>query len=97
VESHIRSNGVPYISVDEAKRALFSGNGVKLKTFHFVVYRKQVANWLVYAAPLRPEARKDFLQWESIFGTGFVAVVASRRRDGTLRFRTLAGATVELI
>jgi hypothetical protein len=94
VERFLRERGLPYINVDEAKRALFAG--AKLRSFHFVVYRPAGKNWLVFAAALRRESRKDLRQWEGIFGDGFAAVVVKRASDGTLRFRTLAGESVEL-
>ena len=94
VERFLRERGVPYINVDEAKRALFAG--AKLRSFHFVVYRTSGQNWLVFAAALRRESREDLRQWEGIFGDGFVAVVVTRVSDRALRFRTLAGESVEL-
>lgn len=94
LERFLRERGVPYINVDEAKRALFSG--AKLRSFHFVVYRTNGKNWLVFAAQLRKESRQDLHQWEGIFGDGFVAVVARQWPDGQFRFRTLAGETVAI-
>jgi hypothetical protein len=38
-EEYLRGRGIPYVAVDEAKRALFSS--AKLKSFDFVVYGKQ--------------------------------------------------------
>ena len=50
-EHYLRSNTIPYVAVDEAKRALAgaSGGGVpaKLKNFDFVVYSESGANLLV--------------------------------------------------
>jgi len=94
VERFLRDNGVPYISVDEAKKVLFSGG--RLRSFHFVVYRNSGQNWLLYAAGLRRESREDLVQWESVFGPGFVAIVASQDKDGTLRFRRLTGEPATL-
>ena len=94
VERYLRDNGAPYINVDEAKRALFAG--AKLRSFHFVVYRPDAKNWLVWATQLRKESRHDLLEWEKIFGDGFVAVVVKQMADATLRFQTLAGDSVTL-
>jgi hypothetical protein len=94
VERYLRDHSIPYINVDEAKKALFAG--AKLRSFHFVVYLKDRKNWLVWAAQLRKESRVDLKQWEDIFGEGFVAVVAKQARDGALKFKTLAGEKVEL-
>ena len=95
VEQFLRDHHLPYISVDEAKKALFSG--AKLRSFHFVVYRPTGRNWLVYAAWLRRESREDLRQWEEIFGSGFIAVHVSQRPDGSLRWRALDGQEVQLL
>lgn len=89
VEKYLRDKGVPYINVDEAKKALFAG--AKLRSFHFVVYFPDRRNWLLYTSQLRKESRQDLLQWEEIFGDGFVAVVAKQMTDGTFNFKTLSG------
>ena len=94
VEKYLRDKAVPYISVDEAKKALFAG--AKLRSFHFVVYRPTGTNWLLWAAQIRKESRQDLIEWKKIFGDGFVAVVAKQMKDATLKFRTLAGEAVEL-
>jgi len=44
-EDYLRTAGVPYVAVDEAKKALFAG--VRLKSFDFVVYSASGANLLV--------------------------------------------------
>jgi len=44
-EDYLRSAGVPYVAVDEAKKALFAG--VQLKSFDFVVYSAGGPNLLV--------------------------------------------------
>ena len=41
-EAYLRHRGIPYVAVDEAKRALFSN--AKLKSFDFVVYRNRPAD-----------------------------------------------------
>ena len=87
-EDFLRRNGLPYIAVDEAKRALFSG--AKLKSFDFVVYRPNGNNLLVdvkgracgkrlTANPSLPnwatrEDIDDLRQWQEIFGGGFTAM-----------------------
>lgn len=47
-EHYLRANGIPYVAVDEAKRAL-EGKAAKLplKSFDFVVYSEQGPNLLV--------------------------------------------------
>ncbi|MGB7156891.1 MAG: HYExAFE family protein [Tepidisphaeraceae bacterium] len=86
-EAFLRHKGVPYIPVDEAKRALFAT--AKLKSFDFVVYSKNGPNLLidVKGRQLRDRASKrgfetwaterdvaDLVQWEQVFGEGFKAV-----------------------
>lgn len=94
VERFLRENGIPYINVDEAKKALFGGQ--KLRTFHFVVYRSPEKNWLLHTAQMRKEVREDLKRWVEIFGDGFIGVVAKQAADGTLKFKTLAGEPVEI-
>lgn len=84
-EDFLRRKGLPYIAVDEAKRALFAG--AKLKSFDFVVYRPEGKNLLVdvkgrlcstKSATLQNWATRedidDLRQWEDIFGDGFSAI-----------------------
>ena len=95
VEDWLKHETLPYIRVDEAKRALFAG--ARLRSFHFVVYMaKNGPNWLVWAGPLNRENRLDLQQWESIFGDGFMAVIARSSRSNPRGFslQTLAGQTV---
>src|SRR5438067_1897458 len=44
-EAYLRQRGIPYVAVDEAKRALFAN--AKLKGFDFVVYSKNGPNLLI--------------------------------------------------
>ena len=87
-EGFLRHRGVPYVAVDEAKKALFAN--AKLKSFDFVVYSKNGPNLLVdvKGRSLRNRAARsgfetwaterdvaDLLQWEQVFGDGFRAVL----------------------
>jgi hypothetical protein len=87
-EAFLRQRGVPYVAVDEAKKALFVN--AKLKSFDFVVYCQRGPNLLldIKGRQLRNRASRkgfetwatqrdvdDLLQWEQIFGTGFRAVL----------------------
>ena len=87
-EALLRQRGVPYVPVDEAKRALFAT--AKLKSFDFVVYSKNGPNLLVdvKGRQLRDRAAKrgfetwtterdvaDLMQWEQVFGDGFKAIL----------------------
>jgi len=89
-EAFLRSRGIPYVAVDEAKKALFSN--AKLKSFDFVVYSKNGPNLLVdikgrSAKATGKSARASFeswateqdvadlIQWQQVFGDGFKAVL----------------------
>lgn len=91
VERLLRDRGIPYVNVDEAKRALFSS--AKLRAFHFVAYRKDEPNWLIFAARADRQARENMAEWERVFGEGFVAVLASMATGEPtgIRFRSLDG------
>lgn len=44
-EDYLRSQGIAYIPVDEQKKAIFAG--ARVKSFDFLVYRRQGETWLV--------------------------------------------------
>ena len=87
-EAFLRDRGIPYVAVDEAKKALFAN--ARLKSFDFVVYSKKGPNLLidVKGRQLRNRTARsgfeswaterdvnDLLQWEQVFGEGFRAVL----------------------
>src|SRR5438105_12764379 len=87
-EAFLRHKGVPYVAVDEAKKALFANS--KLKSFDFVVYSKNGPNLLVdvKGRQMRDSVSKrrfeswtterdvaDLMQWEQVFGEGFKAIL----------------------
>jgi hypothetical protein len=89
-EDYLRTMGIPYVAVDEAKKALFAG--VALKSFDFVVYSNRGPNLLVdvkgrkfpYISGKRRRywenwATLDDLEslarWEEIFGQGFAGLL----------------------
>src|SRR5438046_7232566 len=87
-EAFLRTKGIPYVAVDEAKKALFAN--AKLKSFDFVVYSKNGSNLLVDVKGRSCRNRsarsgfetwttqrdvEDLLQWEQVFGDGFRAVL----------------------
>lgn len=81
----IRASGRPFVSVDEAKRALFVN--ADLSAFHFVVYAKDDdANWLVFCGEPNKDNRKRMASWLKVFGKGFRVVFATDRRAGGLTF-----------
>jgi hypothetical protein len=88
-EAYLRHNGVPYVAVDEAKKALFAD--AKLKSFDFVVYSKNGPNLLidVKGRTCRNKSARsgfetwtteqdvtDLMQWEQVFGDGFRAILS---------------------
>lgn len=87
-EAFLRDKGIPYVAVDEAKRALFTN--AKLKSFDFVVYSKQGPNLLIDIKGRQMRNRSgrsgfetwtpeqdvtDLIQWEQVFGDGFRAIL----------------------
>lgn len=86
-EDYLRAAGVPYVAVDEAKKAIFAG--VRLKSFDFVVYSRAGPNLLVdvkgrrfpYRGGRRWEnwtGRDDLdslARWEEVFGSGFAGLL----------------------
>ncbi|MBI5864447.1 MAG: HYExAFE family protein [Planctomycetes bacterium] len=88
-EDFLRVRQIPYVAVDEAKRAAF--RDAKLKSFDFIVYSRRETNWLAdikgrrwasRASGARPiwenwvtQADLDGLsQWQEVFGQGFRAL-----------------------
>ncbi len=87
-EAFLRVRRIPYVAVDERKRALFAG--ANLKSFDFVVYSPQGRNLLVDIKGRRAcgvaagktlqnwatrRDIQDMLQWQQVFGPGFQAVL----------------------
>jgi len=84
-EHYLRANGIPYIAVDEAKKALHGPK--KLKSFDFVVYARSGPNLLVDVKGRKHTGRSrkqldnwvteddvaDMTQWQRVFGQGFDA------------------------
>ena len=85
-EHFLQTAQVPYVAVDEAKRAAF--RDAKLKSFDFIVYSARQTNWLVdikgrrwmARAPGRRPAWENWVtqadmdgltQWEEVFGRDF--------------------------
>jgi hypothetical protein len=89
-EDYLRSAGVPYVAVDEAKKALFAG--VQLKSFDFVVYSSGGPNLLVDVKGRRfpyggrgggrrwenwttRDDLESLARWEEVFGSGFAGLI----------------------
>jgi hypothetical protein len=88
-EGYLREKKIPYVAVDEAKKALFAGT--KLKSFDFVVYSQNGPNLLVDVKGRQAKTNStrrgfeswtterdidDLIQWQQVFGEGFQAVLA---------------------
>src|SRR5450432_2833516 len=87
-EAFLRDRAIPYVAVDEAKKALFAN--AKLKSFDFVVYSRNGANLLVdvkgrscrnrvgrqgFETWATEQDVNDLMEWEQVFGEGFKAVL----------------------
>ncbi len=85
-EHYLQTQRIPYVAVDEAKRAAF--RDAKLKSFDFIVYAEDRDNWLVDIKGRRWAPRKGankpswenwatqadvdgLMQWSEVFGAGF--------------------------
>jgi hypothetical protein len=93
VERELRDHGIPYVAVDEAKKALVQH--AKLKSFHFVVYDKTADNWLLWCGAPTGAVRQDMDQWASVFGQGYQVVYAVRRAKGIV-YQTGGGKRLAL-
>lgn len=86
LEAYLRSRSIPYVCVQQAKKALFANT--RLKSFDFVVYSKNGPSLLIdvngrscrrgggFESWTSEEDLTDLVQWEEVFGTGFKGVVA---------------------
>lgn len=86
-EHYLRAKAIPYVSVDEARKA-FDGP-TKLKNFDFVVYGGQGENLLVDVKGRKHSGRSRkqldnwvtaddiecLMRWEQVFGTSFSAAL----------------------
>ena len=89
-EDYLRSQQIPYVAVDEAKKAVF--RDARLKSFDFIVYSSSQTNWLADIKGRRWIPRRagrkpawenwitqadleGLRQWEEVFGTGFAGLL----------------------
>lgn len=90
-EAYLRHQGIPYVAVDESRRALFAE--VRLKSLDFIVYSQHSRNLLVDVKGRRfpsggkrsrrlweswvpAEDIESLGRWEEVFGSDFHAVLA---------------------
>ena len=73
LEAHLREKGWPYVAVDEAKKAIFSGSNIA--SFDFLVYSTVGPNLLVLVVTRRPPPAQvqQMTEWEKVFGKDFLA------------------------
>ena len=101
VEAYLREHGVPYVAVDEAKRALFGD--VRIGSFDFVIYRAEGPNLLAFAGGITARRKKVLRQWEEVFGREFIGAFVQPNADGdhrrpstiTVRYLGLDGRELE--
>ncbi len=89
-EDYVRSQGWPYIPVNEQRKAIFGGD--RIKSFDFLVYRSDGPAWLVdvkgrkfpYDGPsgkrywenwVTREDLEDLTRWQGVFGDGFSTIL----------------------
>ncbi len=86
-EYYLRAKKIPYVAVDEAKKAIHAGGS--LKSFDFVVYGSRNENFLVDVKGRKHSGRtrkqldnwvttrdiEDLGKWEKVFGNGFKSVL----------------------
>ncbi len=91
-EHYLRANAIPYVAVDEAKRALAptQTGPTSLKSFDFVVYSQRGANLLIDVKGRKHSGRsaraldnwvtradvESLTRWEQIFGRDFQGAFA---------------------
>lgn len=89
-EAYLRSRGVPYVAVDEARRSVLAGGGT-IKSLDFIVSAVGVGTWLVDVKGRRfpsgdtriqywknwstRDDLEGLAQWESLFGEPFVGLL----------------------
>ena len=88
-EDYLRSQGVPYVPVDESRKAIFGGT--KVKSFDFIVYPHSGPPWIVdikgrkfpyesgdgskryWENWITEEDLTALAEWESVFGANYEA------------------------
>jgi len=89
-QDYLQARQVPYVAVDEAKRAAF--RDARLKSFDFIVYSRSGTSWLVDIKGRRWATRRGnsrptwenwvtqadidgLRKWQEVFGPGFAALL----------------------
>lgn len=89
-EDYLRSRGIPYVAVDEQRRAIFAG--ARVKSFDFLIYHCDQTKWLVDVKGRKfpyesADGQKRYWEnwvtredvegldaWQGTFGEGFLGV-----------------------
>lgn len=81
-EDLVRGWAIPYVAVNEAKRALFGAT--RLTTFDFILYADHGPNLLVDLRNRTPENEAGLRKWQEVFGDDFKAVFCRLAADGPI-------------
>lgn len=79
-EAILQRDQMPYVAVDEAKKATF--RDARLEAFHFIVYFAEGDNWLVRIGQRTSRHELGMREWQAVFGDGFRAVFGLPLDDG---------------
>ncbi len=73
LERYLRDKGWPYVSVDDARKAIFGAS--EIKPFDFLVYSSTGPNLLVFLVTRKPTPAqvRQMQEWEKVFGKDFAA------------------------
>ena len=79
--TYLRVKDWPFVVVDDAKKAIFSGS--TLKAFDVLVYNNGAPNLLVLVVTSRPTPAHvaEMKDWEHVFGEGFQAAFVFHAAD----------------
>ncbi|HOF17585.1 MAG TPA: HYExAFE family protein [Phycisphaerae bacterium] len=90
-EKILRNWGIPFVAVDEAKRAIF--HNAEIGTFDYLVYRQDGNNLLVSIrdnpSAVTAQDADELAEWEKVFGKGFEGVFIFDE-SGVYRWLSLA-------
>ena len=80
IEQMLNEKRIPFVSVAECCKAIAGWR--TLRPFHYVVYQPTGPHWLLLIGERTQGNRQMMQDWEQVFGDGFKAVFAVRRKRG---------------
>ena len=88
IEAVLKEIGTPYVAVDDARKAVFSG--AKIDSFDLLIYVPQgdhlLATVLPPSRPAPTQRQRDTLvQWQRVFGSGFAGAFIHACDDPTVQ------------